>query len=182
MPANARTELSSLAEWLPLTMCNAYSALGEPRPSYKQTNKLRQPNFVQNRTSGLATLSVKWPNFVQILSNFGQNLSVFHMNKSSDEIWLATLASENQQDFVQKPTVICPKNVNFGQNFVGYIGIQKTCKKHPDFIQKIQTYQCSHPKKSSDSFCPFYRWILSKFCLYFGQNLDVLPKCSQPLS
>ena len=38
MPANARTELSSLAEWLPLTMCNAYSALGEPKPSYKQTN------------------------------------------------------------------------------------------------------------------------------------------------
>ena len=51
------------------------------------------------------------------------------MNKSSDEIWLATLASENQQDFVQKPTGIRPKNVKFGQNFVGYIGIRKAYKK-----------------------------------------------------
>ena len=39
MPEARWTELSSLAEWLPLCMCNASTAPGEPGPSYKQTNK-----------------------------------------------------------------------------------------------------------------------------------------------
>ena len=42
MPEARWTELSSLAEWLPLCMCNASTAPGEPGPSYKQTKQTKR--------------------------------------------------------------------------------------------------------------------------------------------